>query len=344
MTNQETIEIGRVLEQLFMSRSRKASGDNVNFVLPDVSEETLTAQLEGAKPATVFVPMELCHSLVGHDGLVVDGYEGDPSPGEEILIEGETPLAFSSYGASAYVPLTCATVLCVADRDDWIYLLEDADMAVANGIFPEQLLHPLVIMADACALAFPDECGTVRGQRRFIDEAGHRPSLLASARKPEALIGGECECLSDCVRADVLSRERDARPWLRRYFVVIEVLKALGVDSDKDWVVSGFGTRFADGMAADRWESPDSLVLVNNGASYMAIEPSSLRRFRIGRDAAIVLDATATTQSQNQLREFVGETLGVTSTKSAEIIAAVRDAFSPRVMAPSKGGKGSLVA
>ncbi|WP_018500443.1 daptide biosynthesis RiPP recognition protein [Parafrankia discariae] len=261
-------------------------------------------------------PARVTGSLVRYTGAVADA-------GDELVIGDDFFLQTCDYSSGGYLSLVGPTLLRVTSEMDYAVFLEDADAARTRGEFPEHLLHPLVQIADTCALGTVHPCAGRRGARLFVSADGTvRPApggaplgLLTAGGPPFTrppftgqLEDGDDPCLAAVVPVELSRQARVERPWLSRFLWSLDALRRARLEGMKKPVVSGFGGRLVEALA-DGWpdgtaatagaagsspgagvEAPDAPLLVGDRSGALLVNARDMRVFRIGADAAALIE------------------------------------------------------
>jgi hypothetical protein len=260
------------------------------LVLPDADLGAL-ADLRLSPESLVLAPED--RAPAGHEvsGAEVMTYQGGLTDGEDELVLRHGVVRCESYTTAAFVPVTCPTAIAIVGPEDHENFLADADAAVHEGTFEEHLQHPLVIVADTCALGSDMRCAAPRRARAVIGPDGVRPSLGGTRFPAGELPAGACTiCLAGLVAADDLEAARRARPWLSRYLLVLEVLRALRRREPRSIAISGFGHRFNDTLPPEPLEAATAPVLLRAGDEHLVCDPLSRRVLRTAPDAARIME------------------------------------------------------
>ena len=257
-------------------------------------------------------------------------YEGSVYAADEddLLVNGVVPLASVAYGSGPYFPVTGPTVLRMTEPADYLDFLVDADRAVARGLFPDHLTHPLVRLGDTCALAGQLPCHSAQQRRVLVAAAGlfHSPYGEPITTLPS--VG--CPCVRAIHSSAQLSAERAARPWLARFTEVLGVLAALRARAHapaNTTTVSGFGTRLTAAAPATPTEAAGRPVIVSRDQEALICDPNSLRVMRVSGDVARVGELMLAGDSidRSELTDQVAEELAVESRPAADALSTVYD-------------------
>ncbi|RSM63050.1 hypothetical protein DMH03_13510 [Amycolatopsis sp. WAC 01376] len=259
--------------------------------------------------------------LSGPKGLVFSPEPGDPpvvayegglsEPGDELLVGDDLFVYTQDYLATPFLAIAGPTIVRIGGSADHKGFLQDADLARTQGIFVEQLLHPGVFLADQCALGTTHPCAGTR--RLHVSDTGEvrtAPGGLPLGTV-ESFTDAENEgCLGGVIDTSVLDDARASRPWLSRYLRAIDTLRDLRANGRSGYAVSGFGARLTKGLP-DLEEPVDAPLLLWNDDEYLVCDPVRERVFRLGVDAAKILELVLLTGAAEQAIELAAEHLGL---------------------------------
>ncbi|MEU3732159.1 daptide biosynthesis RiPP recognition protein [Streptomyces sp. NPDC033538] len=227
-------------------------------------------------------PGDLAAGIVPYGGSLSE-------PGEDFALGEDFYLQTQDYASSAFMSVLGPTVLRVFGPSDFSAFLADADRAFTEGVFPEYLITPAVLLADTAALGGP------RGNdgpalRLYVDTEGRislsptgsplgtvgddLPALLARYEHVNAASEAPCAVsLGAAVPEEARTAALQVRPFLGRYHAAVKALRALTAQDIGGLKVSGFGHRVTPGLAADAGDDLTGpglpLVLWNAEQSYV---------------------------------------------------------------------------
>ncbi len=227
----------------------------------DVLPALLDSDLCG-EGTVVFSPSRDTPSSVGK--TIIAPYTGSLSaPGDEMVVGEICVVKVQEYELTPYLATASPTFVRINNEDDFYTFLEHADHAHQHGAFLPALLHPMVRLADLCALGGAHTCGGP-SQRLFVRATGQASTTpwgmplgsvtdgLASLtatwsafRRPS---GSGCPgCLSQAVPAPLLRIAHQQRPWLSRYLQALDALRTAAERGLSPLKVSGFPHRLTAG-------------------------------------------------------------------------------------------------
>lgn len=228
-------------------------------------------------------------------------------PGDELVIGDDNFFQVLDYRASAYLSVVGLTAVRIADEDDYAAFVADADLAYREGVFPAQLLHPLVTLADRCALGDGLPCagpvnrlhvaksGQVRtapGGRLLGSVAEDlRTALAAAVAHDEHSAGGDL-CLAEAVPLETVRDAVAARPWLSRYLWATEAIRQCHLRGMTGLSVAGFGGSRIAGLPAAAHEEPTDapMILWDGQDTVILVTIPHLRAFKLEPDAAALAE------------------------------------------------------
>ncbi|WP_158385335.1 daptide biosynthesis RiPP recognition protein [Clavibacter michiganensis] len=221
-------------------------------------------------------------SVLTYEGQLVDA-------GDVMHIGRGYEIEFQDYLAVPFSPINRPTVVRLSSAEDWKALAADADEAQATGSFITQMTSASVVLADRSVIDAVAERVDIPVNRLTVDHVGdvrywpHEPSPEGAAVNEAmptaayfAAIGGEA--------TERLVRER---PWFQRY---LAALRVIGQEGGGAWSISGFG-RTLGGSAPHPGSRTTGELLIWREDEHLLVEPDSGRRFKLGRETAIAVEA-----------------------------------------------------
>ncbi|MFI0819799.1 daptide biosynthesis RiPP recognition protein [Streptomyces sp. NPDC021098] len=262
------------------------------------------------------------------DGPIV-GYDGAlDEPGTEFALGHDFYLQTQDYATSAYMTVLGPTIVRLFTSEDFAACLRDADRALEEGVFPEFLITPSVLLADTSGLGGgPGGDGPLT--RLYADRAGNwstspRGAVLGTmgdsldtltARYDEINAASPAPC-AVALAAVISDPDRSAalreRPYLRRYLAAVRALRSVIARGAHGPKVSGFGVRLVPGLALEGPDIRDAeapLVMFTEEEAYVF---AAGRLFSVSRDVAGAVECLLA---------------GEADPDSAERLSQVRDYF-----------------
>lgn len=210
----------------------------------------------------------------------------------DILLDNGYRMLLRQYGTAEFHCLETPTALRVTDAHDLSAYLRDADEAWSDGVFARHITHPNAITADLAALGggaqrsgpadrlyvFPDAAVSTSPTGSVLGTAADQlPMIIARwqhanqiSAHPDAT--GLARVVDERDRTDALTE----RPWISRYLLAVNAIRAVRRSHRIPDRVSGFGGRLTPGLAAPT--APDDLlapVLLRVGNEYQAHDGST---------------------------------------------------------------------
>ncbi|MFV0523567.1 MAG: daptide biosynthesis RiPP recognition protein [Acidimicrobiales bacterium] len=260
------------------------------------------------RPSTlVFVPGDDRTVDGGRPDDRIVGYEGSLAMGgDEVGLAGSFRIQTLEYAVGPFVPVVGPTVLRLTSDEDAELFFEDADRARATGEFPEILIHPLVELADHCALGGHRACVGVDNVHVAADgQVGIAPggvplghvdegcAVIAERFRAASAHGcGELH-LGDVLDSDTVGAGCRARPWLSRYLHALAVLRTLTLRDKVQLRVDGFGPPARPELIGATARAGDALVVRERERAYVA--SATGRSFAVGHQVADCITLLQTT-------------------------------------------------
>ncbi|MET9610531.1 daptide biosynthesis RiPP recognition protein [Streptomyces sp. NPDC006512] len=288
------------------------TGSVATIVLADRAHlAALTASGLVGPGTLVFAP----GSADGDEAAQVVGYEGSlAEPGADFALGEDFYLQTQDYASSAYMSVLGPTLVRVFGTEDFAAFCADADRAFAQGVFPEFLITPSVVIADLAALGAagqedgpglrlyvgPDGSVSTSPGGTPLGTVGETPEVLAT-RFEHVNAASEVPCavsLGAVVPEEARTAALQVRPFLARYLAAVRALRTLTAQDIGGLKVSGFGARLTPGLSAAGHESD----LLDAGLPLVLFTPDqayavhSGRVFTIGHTTARALEALLAAQ------------------------------------------------
>lgn len=230
-------------------------------------------------------------------------------PGDVMHIGSGYEIELKDYLAVPFTPITRPTIISCTTSAAWQAFIEDADEALATGVFIPQLASPSAVLADQSVIDAAIDDTAVAINRLTIDAkhgVRYRPGgpVIGSTRSIDlddqpvpAFLRAEGERRD---AGDAPARELAARPWIRRY---LAALRIVGGTAGETWSFSGFGADLT-GDAVDRRRRASGHLIAWRGEDYQLIAESG-RRFALGRETAIAIESLLESPSIEQALDSV---------------------------------------
>jgi len=263
----------------------------------------------------------------GDAGLAVVRYEGSLSDaGGEFSVGSGFFLQSQTYGVSPYMSVVGPTLVRIADETDFQFYLDDADQARVSGTWSDFLTHPVIQLADVCALGSGPSADGPRWRLHVaasgaVSTSPHGRPLGALGDSPEQLArtwthlraGSEehgCPvCLGSVLDQRARAEALAARPWLGRYLAALDSIRDLRARGLSEPMVSGFGVRLLPelaglDLAADTGSVAAPLLLWTDQAAFVHTVDRS-RTFQLDLALAPAVEALLGCGSTEDPERFV---------------------------------------
>ncbi|MEU2288656.1 daptide biosynthesis RiPP recognition protein [Streptomyces sp. NPDC013178] len=258
-------------------------GSVATIVLADARHlDAVTASGLTGPGTLVFVPGtgEASGNTIPYGGSLAD-------PGADFALGEDFYLQTQDYASSAYMSVLGPTLIRVFGLEDFSAFVADADRALHEGVFPEFLITPAVLLADTAALGGPRD-GDGPALRLYVDAEGRvstspsgsplgtvgddLASLLTRYEHVNAASEAPCAVsLGGAVPEEARTAALQTRPFLGRYLAAVRTLRALTAQDVGGLKVSGFGHRLTNSATgdADLRDPALPLVLWNTEQAYV---------------------------------------------------------------------------
>lgn len=232
------------------------SGDDLSTGLVMVDDPALVTAVAASEWAS---PHRQTLVRAGNGEIHAEGrYVGSLLEPDTVVDFGSgVSMAIRPYGLATMLSVDGPTVLRISDDDDFSAYLRDADRAWTQGVFSDAMTSPVAVIADVVALGWPSgPAGPPLRAFVFPDgEVSTSPSGTRLGRLEDGIAEItarwsriNAESLTPCavsLSAVLLERDRvealAERPWLSRYLVVADVLRAVRRDGRVPTHIAGFG-------------------------------------------------------------------------------------------------------
>lgn len=259
--------------------------------------EAATSLVQQGEVADTFLVPGHSHSPAGGaESPQILTFEGSfREPGDVMHIGRGYEIELQDYLAVPFVPVTRPTVVSCFNSSAWSAFVEDADEALATGIFIPQLASHSVVLADRAVIDAAIDGVDVPINRLTVDSSegiryrlggpvvGTVSSLSLDDQPASAflLAEGESEAAGLAVADEFASR-----PWIRRY---LNALRIVGGAEGDTWSVSGFGGVLVD-LDLPRNQRRSEHLIIWRGDDYQLVADNG-RRFSLGRETAIAVES-----------------------------------------------------
>ncbi|MGP0223293.1 daptide biosynthesis RiPP recognition protein [Paenarthrobacter sp. NCHU4564] len=253
--------------------------------------------------------------------------------GEELLIDGSLSLEIQDYVAIPFINLVGVTVVRMTTREDWQAFFDDADAARSSGHFIQQLTEVNAVLAERALLSglathslvmprlhitgdgriLNGPYGTRIGQ---VGDPLHELRLRSLALHPESSVAAVSE------PGDIRRLLRE-RPWLPRYLAALDAWKFIPREERAATQLVGFGLSLYGALDSSSTASPDAPFILHRGGEHTLLDPKTGRLFKIGKDAATIVEAVSNLQDFNTAAILAAPALGVPAAQAESSVRAV---------------------
>lgn len=253
-------------------------------------------------------------------------FQGDfKEPDSDVRFGPDFYLQQQTYALAEFVPVAGPTVLWITGDADRTAFFRDADHSFQTGGFRDHLIHPQAVLGDPAATVGPQG-----------DKALHSIYVSADRHVSTSPFGLPLGYLADGPEAWASrfstheAHEASARPWLPRYLHVVEALRFASARGMAAMRVAGFGGHLVPGLSSMRSDegqlAPDRPVLLYSAMGAHLHDPRSSRTYRLGTDAARVVDIMLAIPRVTG--EAAGDLLGCGVSAAEQAINRIREQFS----------------
>ncbi|MFJ2534559.1 daptide biosynthesis RiPP recognition protein [Microbacterium maritypicum] len=260
------------------------------------TEDGLTDVLERDNATDTFLVPSFADSPATTVPDRVLTFEGQfDEPGDVMHIGRGYEIELQDYLAVPFVPVTRPTVVSCLTSSAWSAFIEDAEEALATGVFIPQLASHSVVIADRSVIDAAIDGTGVAINRLTIDAhgemryrlggpvAGAAGSIDAGDQPASAFLIGEGE---PAVAGEALADQFAARPWIRRY---LAALRIVGGQGGERWSIAGFGPALVANDIPRSTRRSGHLIIWRDDEYQLVAETG--RRFKLGRETAIAVQA-----------------------------------------------------
>ena len=299
------------------------------------SEDHIEEVLRAAEPCDIVIAptRHADPRTIAYDGSFLE-------PGDEVTLDGRHAFELQDYLAAPFLSIVGLTIVRQGSAAGLAAFLSDADTARESGFFVDQLLSGLVLLDSRTSFvrADEDEADLVRVHVTASGEYRDGPDglLLGSVGDERADVeataaesSGRGRAFARIVDPRVLEADLDDRPWLARYVAALDLLRQWNGALTRP-AISGFGghlVRALDEGAAAAVASEAPFLVTGDGVEYILVDPVSLRRFRLGVDAARAAECLMATGDEAAASVMLATELGRRTGEAAEMLRDVQGRF-----------------
>lgn len=250
--------------------------------------------------------------------------------GEEILVDGTLSLEIQDYVAIPFVNLVGVTVVRMTTSEDWHAFFDDAEEARRSGYFVRQLTEVNAVLSERALLTGLGQKGmslarlhiTTDGRilsGPFGAEIGRVGDAIEDLR---AKTVGPGSAIANC-EVDVEALK--ANPWIPRYLAALDAWKFIPREARETTRFVGFGVSLFS--TASGVPSAFAPFIVQWAGEYTLLDTKSGRVFKIGVDAATIIEAISNFRDVSAAAAVIAPALNVSEAVAAGSVTAVLNQF-----------------
>ncbi|KUM35229.1 daptide biosynthesis RiPP recognition protein [Arthrobacter sp. EpRS71] len=223
--------------------------------------------------------------------------------GEELLVDGTLSLEIQDYVAIPFVNLVGVTVARITTEEDWQAFFDDAEEAIRSGHFVQQLIEVNTVLAERGLLSGAAKNNLLLTRLHITGDGSVRTGPYGTK------IGKVGDSLPDIrVRALSLRPESavaaayypwdiqdslEAKPWIPRYLAALDAWKFIPREDRANTSLLGFGVSLYGASLRDGVPSAGAPFILKRAAEHTLLDTKTGRLFRIGSDAAAIIEAVS---------------------------------------------------
>lgn len=246
----------------------------------------------------VFVPTGELKSE--HEQMTLFEYQGNIADvGDDLFVVDDGGyIATQSYCSVPYLAIASPTVIDIADSSDYSAFLTDAQVALETGLFPEQLTHPAVHIAQSVPLAgdiFEARGSLLLDRNRMFRRGihGHPMFGLNDPSIGARLLQAPHRDSSFFSNWSGSAPDQGWEPGggIGRYLTALQLLKSKFEMTGEPTRISGFGHYLNTHDVGCLYPAIPGMHIGWRGAEHWIYLTDSNRMFGVGRHAAIAAEA-----------------------------------------------------
>lgn len=250
--------------------------------------------------------------------------------GEELLVDGTLSLEIQDYVAIPFVNLVGVTVVRMTTSEDWQAFFDDAEEARRSGHFVRQLTEANAVLSERALLA-GIEHKDISLARLHITSDGR---ILSGPYGAEiGRVGDAIEDLhtrslgpgSAMANCNVDVEAITANPWIPRYLAALDAWKFIPREARETTSFVGFGAGLLN--AASGIPSASAPFIVQRAGEYRLLDTKSGRVFKIGVDAATIIEAVSNFRDVSAAATAIAPALNVSDAVATGSVTAVLNQF-----------------
>ena len=249
--------------------------------------------------------------------------------GEELLVDGTLSLEIQDYVAIPFVNLVGVTVVRMNTSEDWHAFFDDAEEARRSGHFVRQLTEANAVLSERALLAATEQ--SVSLARLHITSDGRilrGPYGAEIGRVGDAIEDlhakslGPGAAMANCnVDVEALT----ANPWIPRYLAALDAWKFIPREARETTRFMGFGASLFS--AASGVPAASAPFIVQRAGEYTLLDTKSGRVFKIGVDAATIIEAISNFRDISVAATVIAPALNVSEAVATGSVTAVLNQF-----------------
>lgn len=255
--------------------------------------------------------------------------------GEELLVGGTLSLEIQDYVAIPFVNLIGVTVVRITTAEDWQAFFDDAEESRRSGYFVRQLTEVNAVLAERGLLGGSPAIGSSLARLHITRDGrvlsgpygtqiGWAGDSLADIHKTCLALQPESSLASVC-DVEVIRKSLGARPWIPRYLAALDAWKFIPQGNRADITLVGFGASLYGASPTDDLPSPRAPFIIHRAGEHTLLDTASGRTFRVGPDAAAIIEALSNLRDVQAAASAVAAPLGISAAvaeESARVILA----------------------
>ncbi|MET4622174.1 hypothetical protein ABIE18_003643 [Arthrobacter sp. 2762] len=253
--------------------------------------------------------------------------------GEELLVDGTLSLEIQDYVAIPFVNLVGVTVVRMTTKEDWQAFLDDVEEARRSGHFVWQLTEVNAVLAERALLTGIEQKNIslarlhITWDGRILSgpygaEIGRTGDAIEDLRAESAALSpASAMAAPNCVDIEALK----ANPWIPRYLAALDAWKFIPREARETTSFVGFGASLFS--AASGVPSASAPFIVQRAGEYTLLDTKSGRVFKIGVDAATIIEAISNLRDVSAAAAVIAPALNVSEAVAAGSVTAILNQF-----------------
>lgn len=266
------------------------------------------------------------------DGIVPVSGSFDAA-GEELLVDGTLSLEIQDYVAIPFVNLVGVTVVRITTEEDWQAFFDDAEEAIRSGHFVRQLTEVNAVLAERQLLSGATKDNLLLARLHITWDGSIKTGSYGTK------IGKVGDSLPDIrVRAISLSPESAvasvyypwdiqdslaAKPWIPRYLAALDAWKFISREDRAETRLVGFGVSLYGATLSDGLPSRSAPFILKKASEHTLLDTSTGRLFKIGTDAAVIIEAVSNMRDIKAAATVVAPALKISAGVAEGAVRAV---------------------